>query len=55
LAQTISERQVHNGLRRTLITQARRIERLAQERFKECGGKATVEKGAEGEGEEGEE
>jgi hypothetical protein len=55
LAQTISERQVQNGLRRTLITQARRIERLAKERFAECGGEASVEQGAEGEGEEDEE
>ena len=55
LAQTISERQVQNGLRRTLITQARRIQRLAEDRFRELGGAATVEQGAEGEGEEAEE
>lgn len=52
LAQSISERQVQNGLRRTLITQAQRMERLAQTRFKECGGQAAVEEGAEGAGEE---
>jgi hypothetical protein len=52
LAQTISERQVQNGLRRTLITQARRLERLASERFLELGGQSSVEKGPEGEGEE---
>lgn len=55
LSQTISERSVQNGLRRTLITQAERLRRLAEERFKELGGEATVEKGAEGEGEEGDE
>lgn len=48
LAQTISERKVQNGLRRTLITQAERIKRLAQIRFDERGGEATVEKGPEG-------
>lgn len=52
LSQTISERQVQNGLRRTLVTQAERLRRLAAERFAELGGESTVEKGAEGEGEE---
>ena len=52
LSQTISERQVQNGLRRTLVTQAKRLQTLASERFAELGGEATVEKGAEGEGEE---
>jgi uridine kinase len=52
LSQTISERQVQNGLRRTLVTQAERLRRLADERFRELGGQATVQKGAEGEGEE---
>lgn len=33
LAQVISERDVSPGLRRTLVTQARRLERLAAERF----------------------
>jgi hypothetical protein len=51
LAQTISERQVQNGLRRTLVTQAERLRHLALERFEELGGTRTVEKGPEGEGE----
>ncbi len=34
LAQVISERDVSPGLRRTLVTQARRLEKLAAERFK---------------------
>lgn len=33
LAQVISERDVSAGLRRTLLTQARRLEKLADERF----------------------
>lgn len=33
LARVISERQVQPGLRRTLLTQARRLERLARDRF----------------------
>lgn len=35
LAQVISERDVSLGLRRTLLTQARRLERLARQRFDE--------------------
>ncbi|MBA5870674.1 MAG: GIY-YIG nuclease family protein [Nitrospira sp. CR2.1] len=35
LARVISERDVSDGLRRTLLTQARRLERLAAERVKE--------------------
>lgn len=35
LARVISEREVSPGLRRTLLTQARRIEKLAQERLNE--------------------
>lgn len=38
LARVISERKVSNGLRRTLLTQARRLERLARERYEEIGG-----------------
>ena len=38
LARVISERDVSKGLRRTLITQARRLERLATERYNEIGG-----------------
>jgi hypothetical protein len=35
LARVISERKVTSGLRRTLLTQARRLERLAADRFKD--------------------
>jgi len=38
LAQVISEREVSKGLRRTLLTQARRLERLAQQRLGEIEG-----------------
>jgi hypothetical protein len=54
LSQTISERLVQNGLRRTLIVQSRRLRALAERRYTEVGGDATVERGAEGEGEESE-
>lgn len=37
LARVISERDVSNGLRRTLLTQARRLERLAGQRVQELG------------------
>ncbi len=37
LARVISERDVSPGLRRTLLTQARRLERLAAQRVKELG------------------
>jgi len=37
LARVISERDVSDGLRRTLLTQARRLERLAAQRAKELG------------------
>lgn len=37
LARVISERDVSDGLRRTLLTQARRLERLAEQRVKELG------------------
>jgi len=48
LARVISEREVSKGLRRTLITQARRLERLATQRFNEIGGAVpTVEPGQE--------
>lgn len=43
LARVISERQVQVGLRQTLVTQARRLEWLASERFAEAGGQAAVE------------
>jgi hypothetical protein len=38
LARVISEREVSKGLRRTLKTQARRLERLATQRYDEIGG-----------------
>ena len=37
LARVISERDVSGGLRRTLLTQARRLERLASQRINELG------------------
>ena len=37
LARVISEREVSGGLRRTLLTQARRLERLAARRVEELG------------------
>jgi len=40
LSRVISERQVKAGLRRTLLTQARRLEHLARRRFEETGGEA---------------
>jgi hypothetical protein len=42
LAQVISEREVKVGLRRVLLTQARRLEWLAQQRFDAYGGAAAV-------------
>ncbi len=42
LARVISERDVSKGLRRTLLTQARRLERLAAQRFDEIGGSVPV-------------
>jgi hypothetical protein len=53
LAQTISERQVDVGLRRTLLMQARRLRELAEARFLEFGGQAAVEKKPENADEEG--
>ena len=43
LAQTIAEREVKVGLRRTLVTQASRLRWLAEERFKAMGGESAVE------------
>ncbi len=43
LSQTIAERQVQVGLRRTLVTQAKRLNWLADERFKAMGGDSAVE------------
>jgi hypothetical protein len=47
LAQVISERDVSLGLRRTLITQARRLEALARERFTEFSGLPPMEQPGE--------
>lgn len=47
LAQVISEREVKMGLRRVLVTQAKRIRWLAEQRFESLGGEAEVEKGSE--------
>ncbi len=48
LARVISERDVNKGLRRTLLTQARRLERLATQRYNEIGGSVpTVKRGEE--------
>jgi len=44
LARVISERDVSDGLRRTLLTQARRLERLASFRAKELGVPVTFKK-----------
>lgn len=46
LARVISERKVSKGLRQTLLTQARRLERLAEERLKDFP-KDIVEENAE--------
>ncbi len=42
LAQVISERQVKGGLRRVLLTQAKRLEWLAARRYEGAGGAASV-------------
>jgi len=51
LARVISERDVSKGLRRTLLTQARRLERLARQRFEEINGKIPLEEPNEETGE----
>lgn len=43
LARVISEREVSKGLRRTLLTQARRLERLARQRLNQFGAGFPVE------------
>lgn len=43
LAQVISEREVKGGLRRVLLTQAKRLQWLAERRYVGLGGAATVE------------
>lgn len=47
LARVISERRVSAGLRRTLLTQARRLERLARQRLKDFDDQIPVEKPGE--------
>ncbi len=51
LGQVISEREVKFGLRRVLVTQAKRLEWLATTRFESLGGEAKVEIGSENEDE----
>lgn len=51
LAQVISERQVKGGLRRVLLTQAKRLEWLAARRYEGSGGAASVPKEGEGDDE----
>lgn len=43
LAQVISERKVQGGLRRVMLTQAKRLQWLAQRRYEALGGAASVE------------
>jgi hypothetical protein len=52
LAQVISERDVSLGLRRTLVTQAKRLLALANERFAEFSGSMPTERSGEETGEE---
>ncbi len=42
LARVISERDVSKGLRRTLLTQAQRLQRLAEARYNESGGSVPI-------------
>lgn len=51
LSQIISERKVQGGLRRVLLTQAKRLEWLASRRYEALGGAALVE--AEGDNDDG--
>ena len=44
LSQVISEREVKGGLRRSLVTQTKRLNWLAERRFQELGGAASVER-----------
>ena len=52
LAQVISERDVSLGLRRTLVTQAKRLQALANERFAEFSDRMPTERLGEETGEE---
>lgn len=47
LAQVIAERKVQGGLRRVLLTQAKRLQWLAQRRYDALGGAASVEQEGE--------
>ena len=47
LAQVISERKVQGGLRRVLLTQAKRLQWLAHRRYEALGGAASVELNAD--------
>ena len=49
LSQVISEREVKMGLRRVLLTQTKRLNWLAGQRFEALGGEAEVEVGSEDE------
>jgi GIY-YIG catalytic domain len=49
LAQVIAERKVQGGLRRVLLTQAKRLQWLADRRYNALGGAASVETEAGGE------
>jgi len=52
LAQVISERKVQGGLRRVLLTQAKRLQWLAQRRYEALGGAASVRREGEEETED---
>ncbi|MDP3115951.1 MAG: GIY-YIG nuclease family protein [Phenylobacterium sp.] len=52
LAQVISERQVKGGLRRVLLTQAKRLQWLAARRYEATGGAASVPKEGEDDAED---
>jgi hypothetical protein len=49
LSRVVVERQVSGGLRRTLLTQAKRLAALAGDRFAALGGDSIVAVGAEDE------
>jgi hypothetical protein len=44
LAQVIAEREVQGGLRRVLLTQAKRLQWLSERRYEALGGEASVER-----------
>lgn len=52
LAQVVSERKVQGGLRRVLLTQAKRLQWLAERRYVALGGEATVAEEPEGGGDD---